>query len=553
MRKIALKQLRSNSFARIARCYFNYFIFLRRRLKRQLRYSQKTAEKYQSKGLKCLIPLIETSHYQHFQLLAIAKALQLRGVEVKVLICDQYLDGCEIKSINNEQTDACTDCRFNQKYILKYFDLSVVKLSEVMRDELLHDLDNIVDGINSSYELSEITLHGVSLKTCIDDSVIRYYFGEVPEESNSLAKVRKRHIKTAIRCLEAAVRFDKDWSPDLVLTNMTCYSAWEPFYRYYSQRNILHQLSLSQYNFNCLVYNSFQLFPAKDRYTRYKEFRKCSNLSIVESTELNLFLENRFSGHSQIFKRDGYFSYPSCQHSAIQVLNISKQKRNLFLFSNLYWDVGLSDRGSLYTTIAQWTLRTIEILKSREDIHLYIKPHPAEEFGTPSRKGIQQIIADHYPDGLKNMTIIPPSMKINTYQLFPYIDLGVIFNGTLGLEMMLNHIPVVSTGMTSHYGLGFSAEPATEKEYSKFLLGELDIPSPNESDLNLFAYFYFIRTLMPWTLTERAYGDNFKGFTFNSLDDLTPGINASLDHLCDCLIKSSDMIPEAWPNPIFKR
>ena len=63
-------------------------------------------------------------------------------------------------------------------------------------------------------------------------------------------------------------------------------------------------------------------------------------------------------------------------------------------------------------------------------------------------------------------------MKIKPYDLFPYIDLGVIFSGTLGLEMMLNKIPVVSTGITPHLDLGFANEPKNIDEYKMILNGE---------------------------------------------------------------------------------
>ena len=43
-------------------------------------------------------------------------------------------------------------------------------------------------------------------------------------------------------------------------------------------------------------------------------------------------------------------------------------------------------------------------------------------------------------------------MKIKPYDLFPYIDLGIIYSGTLGLEMALSNVPVVSVGCTPYYG-----------------------------------------------------------------------------------------------------
>ena len=194
-----------------------------------------------------------------------------------------------------------------------------------------------------------------------------------------------------------------------------------------------------------------------------------------------------------------------------------------------------------------WVLETIQICSTIEDCHLYIKPHPGEVFDSSSSlKVMSQIIRDAFPELPSNVTIIAPELKINTYDLFPFIDVGVIFNGTLGLEMLLSGIPVISTGKTTHFGLGFAVEPADKDQYRSALLGEIVFPVINREKLELFAYFYFIRTLIPWTLTKQVYADNFDGFTFDSLNELETGKNAHLDHLCNCVLDPDNTVIEAW-------
>jgi hypothetical protein len=150
-----------------------------------------------------------------------------------------------------------------------------------------------------------------------------------------------------------------------------------------------------------------------------------------------------------------------------------------------------------------------------------------------------------------NITIIEPEWKIKTYDLFPYIDLGVIFTGTLGLEMMMSGIPVISTGATTHFGLGFAAEPESEVEYLALLLGNTKTPSYSKQELELFAYFYFIRSKIPWPRTHQAYNDNFRGFAFHSLDEILSGKNAYLDHLCNCIMNLDSTVAESWPDTLL--
>ena len=61
-------------------------------------------------------------------------------------------------------------------------------------------------------------------------------------------------------------------------------------------------------------------------------------------------------------------------------------------------------------------------------------------------------------------------MKILTYDLFEFIDVGLVFNGTLGLEMILNDIPVIACGKTPYSNLDLVSEPLDAEEYKQLLL-----------------------------------------------------------------------------------
>ena len=308
---------------------------------------------------------------------------------------------------------------------------------------------------------------------------------------------------------------------------------------------------MSQFDFKSIVFNSFELFPASDRFANYLNSRNNKKLVKKERLELTEFINQRRSGKAEIFVHDKYFSEVPCSDEIMQKLGFDESKRNIFLFANLYWDVGLSDRSGLFDGVLDWVIQTIETLRQEPNCHLYVKPHPAEVFGSAgSLKGVSKIIKETYPDGLSNLTIIEPEWKLKSYDLFPYIDVGVIFTGTIGLEMMLAGIPVISTGMTSHNGLGFAIEPDTLVSYRQALIGEKTPPEINQNQLELFAYFYFIRTLLPWTLTKQSYADDFDGFLIDSLEDLKPGHDPYLDHLCKIILDPQKTIPEAWPDEV---
>ena len=140
-----------------------------------------------------------------------------------------------------------------------------------------------------------------------------------------------------------------------------------------------------------------------------------------------------------------------------------------------------------FNGVIDWIIKTIK-LSEKKDYNLYIKPHPAEiSAGTRSLSGIESIIKAK----LKKYQIIffiKPQWKINTYDLFEYIDIGLIYSGTLGLELLRKNIPVISAGRSPAYGLGLMYEPKNVNDYSLLLEKNLKTIHDKNS-LNMFLYF----------------------------------------------------------------
>ena len=112
------------------------------------------------------------------------------------------------------------------------------------------------------------------------------------------------------------------------------------------------------------------------------------------------------------------------------------------------------------------------------------------------------------------------------------------------MEMALDGLRTVATGQVPYRGLVH--EPETLGEYEAILLGVHPIEPVEQAAVELFAYFYFIKACLPWSLTHKVYGDNFRGFAFNSLDDILPGVDGYLDHVCDWILNPEATVLESW-------
>ena len=145
------------------------------------------------------------------------------------------------------------------------------------------------------------------------------------------------------------------------------------------------------------------------------------------------------------------------------------------------------------------------------------------------------------------MTIIDPVLKIKPYSLFPYIDAAILFQGTLGLELLKAGIPVISCATASYNSLGFVHEPTTFSEYKDSLLtaGKLRY---DEELLDVFLYFFFMRVVaFPWEQSSRVYANNlYHPLKISSCDELQVGKSGSLDYLCELILGDDKIIPENW-------
>lgn len=495
-------------------------------------------------GQRILIPLLQTSHYQYYQLLAIGKALQLRGAEVRVLLCDSVLDGCELKNSRQQISDPCLCCRVNARELVVRYGLETVRLSELSSDadrtRLRAQAADLAERFPALHEHLGVDVIGMT-----NDSVTRYYYGAQPAAgSPELQRQRERHLYSALIGVEAAVRLHRGWQPTAVVNDMGVYTDWAPYAQYFKRAGVpYHIVSMSPFDPRALMLGYEDFYVGTARFDRWRATRAAPYLEPAEQAELDRFLKTRFAGDSEIERLHGFFSAGAAEFAA----GVDRSKRNVFLFSNLYWDIGLNYDDTLYRDVLEWVLDSVAMLADQPDTHLYVKPHPAEVYGSASSgMGVVDAICARWPVLPANVSFIAPELRIKTYELFPLIDLGVVYNGTIGLEMLLKGIPVVTAGAAPYGGTGLSSEPRSREEYSRVLRGELPTPRPAQCDVDLYAYFYFIKAQLPWRLTERVYADDFRGYTFASLDDLLPGRDRHLDHLCDCILHPDRTVVEAW-------
>lgn len=525
---------------------FYYFFYFKKKISSQLKNNNSNLN-INSKKKKIFIPLIETSHYQIYHLLILAKSLVLRGHEVKVLICNGYLRGCEIKSYTNKHLqNPCWMCKNNIKNILPLFDLDFISYHDYITSKEKKKINNIEKKLQKNFN-KVIKYKSFNLTRIVNESLIRYFYGN--KFFGDHKKIRSDHINTALNSIIFAEKIYNDWNPDIILNNMPVYSSWEPFFSFFKKQNKrLITISLTPLNKHAIFFNLFELLLSDNRFKNYLKLRKNKKLKPYEKILLKNFINNRVQGSDDHIKKNKIIENNNQETKNIsQFLEKNKNKKNIFMFTNVYWDIGLLTQAGIYKDVVSWTLDTIKQIKNNKDINLFIKTHPGEINKTSaSLTTLEQIIKEKIKIIPENVFFIKPELKVNVYSLSKYIDLSVIFTGTLGLEMMLLDVPVVNVGKVPYDSLKLSIKPKNKENYYYELKKQKNVNySFKKSKLEMYAYFYFIKTTIPWNLTKYAYGHRFKGYNFDSIENLYPKKNVQLDHICECIIDETKA-PEFW-------
>lgn len=137
------------------------------------------------------------------------------------------------------------------------------------------------------------------------------------------------------------------------------------------------------------------------------------------------------------------------------------------------------DGGPAHSDMADWITHTVEVCGRSGNIILLVKPHPHElrpEIALDLVESFHDLIAVGVPDNV----LLLGHKDINGHALAPYLDLAILYNGSSGLELTAQGIPVV---MTSYFGrhdypvdLNY---PVSRMQYEEFLLS-CNYPVPSD-------------------------------------------------------------------------
>lgn len=486
----------------------------------------------------------------------IGHSLRLRGAKVASLICGGYFSECDADSYFDKPEKYCSTCNFGRRAFTDSLGINVLEYAKYINIEAISRVDQILQKVKSDIEQNGVEKYkkfdykGVNVGYSAWASLIRYYQTiSYPKDQNASS----RYISYLRRCMllvEIGAEFLQRERPTIMITLHGIYATWEPLYRYMSQNGVV----VYMYEF-CMADIHGVRFVKNARNNEYLNQSMWRELQLAEvpereAREYEEFLSQRFA-----FKR-GYVTVLTNgvvlnQSNKDQYLEFVKKpcKHRCVMFTNIPWDAALINADTIFEDIFEWFDGTLQFFINNSEYHLIIKVHPAEWLEKTSYT-FSDYLADKYPELPKNIFVVTNTSKLRPYEIFEDVDLGIVFNGTIGLEMAIKGKAVIAGGATHYTRAGNVVyDIRTKEQYFEAIRDPEEIKKfalENIKNAYKYGYLFFRKCELPLPiLYENKYVELNRRALKKSAEfvKFDPYLNAIA---CQILNEEEVVRPENW-------
>ncbi len=159
---------------------------------------------------------------------------------------------------------------------------------------------------------------------------------------------------------------------------------------------------------------------------------------------------------------------------ARQALGLDPARPVALLCTNVVGDSLALGRQVFTTGMADWLAATVRWFSRHPEAQLVVRVHPGELLGAGHPSA--EIVRQELPELPPHVIVVGPESPVNTYDLMELAHLGLVYTTTVGMEMAMAGIPVITAGATHYRGRGFTDDPATMPAYLAALETRLSEP-----------------------------------------------------------------------------
>lgn len=388
----------------------------------------------------------------------LGKILALNGAKVKILFDNGLLKHWE-SGFDNKRYQNPIYTFFNKQTIKKPY-----KFYKDPNLEIIYYQDIINKKKLSFKNLESLKKHAIS-------STIRFF-------RTSALDYKKKEVSNFYNCSlyncvvsRAVGQYILDnIRPDYFITSHGIYSVWGPCYDILKKEDNIEAFLYARFHSHSNDPQDMYFTTAKAQtLTRCKLWKKYKETPVTQ--EMRKKVDDLFKSRIGHNTKDTNLYYRD-EVKSFTINEDENYKYHIAIFPNLIWDGNIQERHLAFDGILDWLTSTIDFLKDRKDVKIFLKFHPAEVTTFRDSAKIQDLIKDYLEkNDIYNLVLIPTEKKIDPYEFLKSgIDLGICYDGMLGLEMVYLKIPVLMGGVRGRFTVeGGNYTINSREEYFKNL------------------------------------------------------------------------------------
>lgn len=476
----------------------------------------------------------------------LAHALNFRGGHSQMLFCGDYFNECDADHHFNSHESYCKRCRVLRKPFIESLNIDSAFYRNFVTEEERKEIEAEVDALDFSQYESHM-FHDIDVGYISKMTLFRYYQNWLLPNTPEMKQRFRNTVVRSMLQVKIAENYIQQEKPELMLTLHGVYAAWEPFYKVFVKKGItsyVYAVGMGRLGTMCFLRNA----SITGCYAMALwETLKNRDLTPAEKADYEEFLNDKFlknKGWINLLTQGLETSNSETQKFSDFITKHKPSGRIYGIFTNVPWDNSLIQGDGIFKDCFEWFDSTVDFFIKNSDYKLIIKVHPAERLD-PHSYTFTKYVSEKYGALPDNIILLSSGTPVTAYEMFSQIDAGLVYTGTLGLEMaMLGH-PVLVAGQ-SHYTAvpGVVTLPENQKRYFE-LLKDTDtlkvFAKQNKDNAYKYGFAVFRKMEIPLGFfhTDKAFAD----FDFNSLKNVEHYVKAdkNMAHICEKLLAKSDL------------
>ena len=480
--------------------------------------------------------------YVHSALQAVlAKALERRGARSEFLLCGGGFSQCDFKPATDSHVTRplCLRCKGFTQRLLSSFRVDHGWLDEATVARAKARADSLLSGLSRAH-MERFSYDGLPLFDWCLASIRRSLLRGDAGEGDASDSVVRGYLESAIVYVEAARQVLARARPDVCVMLNGLFHAERIFLevaRSQGIRVVSYEQGWRPRTVHFVHDKPAAQFPVGDAWMAARD----RPLTAEQDQNLEDYLCERMKGGGSI----GVYwpKMDSRREEFSRRLGIEPDKPMAVLFPNITWDSATFRQDRAFAGLVDWVAATIELFAKRPDKQLVIRAHPAELrlAMMESRDPLEARIRTLFPVLPANVRVVPAEDPTDSYELLSMSELVLVYTSTLGIEATARGRRVIVAGTPHYAGRGFTQDIDRIESYAEAIDGAFARPHIGHEEQELarrYAYMllFSYMTPFPWVIdTPRAD----RRLDLSSLSDLDPGKDASLDRLCDGILRGT--------------